>query len=39
MPRISNRDKFLLKIVILSDLHRMQVQSYENAVIQILKIV
>lgn len=39
MPRISYRDKFLLKIVILIALHRMLVQSYENAAIQILKIV
>lgn len=39
MPRISCRDNILLKIVILIDLHRMLVQSYENAAIQILKIV
>ncbi|QBZ97495.1 hypothetical protein GS03_00987 [Flavobacterium sangjuense] len=39
MPRISYRDNFLLKIVILIDLHSILVQSYENAAIQILKIV
>lgn len=39
MPRISNRNKVLLKILILFALHNMQPQSYEIASIVILKIV
>lgn len=39
MSRISCRDNFLLKIVIIIALQSMQVQSYENAAIVILKIV
>lgn len=39
MPRIPNRDKVLLKILMQIALQSMQVQSYENAAIVILKIV
>lgn len=39
MQHISCTDNFLLKIVILIDLQRMLVQSYENAALLILKIV
>jgi hypothetical protein len=39
MPRISNRDKFLLKVVTITDLPGILVQSYKNAATLILKIV